>query len=99
MDMQNDVQERLHAVIKGRVQGVGFRHFVMRTAGQLGVSGWVRNRLQGTVEVVAEGEKARLEDLVSALRKGPPGSFVERVDPRWETSRGEYSGFTVRRTV
>lgn len=97
--MRDKHQERLRAVVKGRVQGVGFRYFVTRTAGELGLSGWVRNRLQGTVEVVAEGEREKLEDLVAALRKGPTGAFVEQVEPRWEEARDEFTSFRVRPTV
>src|SRR2546421_8024107 len=63
--------ERLHAVVRGDVQGVGFRYFVQRKADQLGVRGWVRNNDDGTVEVVAEGERAALEQLASALEGGP----------------------------
>src|SRR5213595_3888362 len=63
--------ERLHAVVRGDVQGVGFRYFVQRKAQQLGLRGWVRNNDDGTVELVAEGDRGKLEDLERAVRAGP----------------------------
>ncbi|RLD11308.1 MAG: acylphosphatase [Chloroflexota bacterium] len=90
--------ERLHATVEGRVQGVGFRYFVMRNAGILGLSGWARNRYNGDVEVIAEGERSRLEQLLKALHRGPSSSFVRSVDTRWEEATGEFMGFKVRRT-
>ena len=96
--MAEDRAERLHVTVKGRVQGVGFRYFVVQTAGSFGLSGWVRNRYSGAVEVVAEGERSRLEDLLAVLRRGPSSSFVQSADPRWEEAAGEFVGFKVRRT-
>jgi acylphosphatase len=63
--------ERLHAVIRGDVQGVGFRYFIQRRAHQLGLQGWVRNNDDGTVELVAEGDKPQLEQLQMAAEEGP----------------------------
>lgn len=97
--MSNDEQQRLHAYIHGRVQGVGFRHFTMRTAGELGVTGWVRNLFDGRVEVVAEGKRSRLEELLGALRRGPTSASVVEVEEEWRQATGEFSGFNVRRTV
>jgi len=67
---------RLHVLVRGRVQGVGFRWFVRETARGLGLAGWVRNRSDGTVEVAAEGSVALLDRLRDELRKGPPGASV-----------------------
>ncbi|MBS1249782.1 MAG: Acylphosphatase [Chloroflexi bacterium] len=97
--MTDDQMQRLHVTIKGYVQGVGFRYFVNRTAGGLGLSGWVRNRSQGTVEVVAEGKRSPLEKLLTALERGPIGSSVRSVHPRWQDATGEFARFRVRRTV
>jgi acylphosphatase len=69
----------LHYLIKGRVQGVGFRWFVHREAAALGLKGWVRNTEDGHVEVVAEGELETLAELEAALRKGSRGSRVDAV--------------------
>ena len=85
--------ERLHAVVHGDVQGVGFRYFVQRTAQQLGVAGWVRNNDDGTVELVAEGERDRLEELRRAVEKGPRSAHVERVEARWSGASGTLRGF------
>ncbi|MFN2565948.1 MAG: acylphosphatase [Gemmatimonadaceae bacterium] len=70
----------LHALVRGRVQGVGFRWFVRERARELGVRGWVRNRGDGSVEVEAEGELATIERLRELLRKGPPGARVSVVE-------------------
>ena len=88
---------RISLRIVGRVQGVGFRWFVMKEAGRLGVSGYVRNCADGAVEVAAEGTDAMLELLADACRKGPPASAVERVEkiPESLTNRS-YSGFEIR---
>ncbi|MGH7701156.1 MAG: acylphosphatase [Gemmatimonadales bacterium] len=69
-------------VIHGIVQGVGFRWFVSRRAGRVGVRGWVRNLRDGTVEVVGEGADAALDALGEALARGPAGASVARVDQR-----------------
>ncbi len=69
----------LHFLVKGRVQGVGFRWFVQREAAELGLNGWVKNTDQGDVEIVAAGEEASLAELKVALRKGSRGSRVDAV--------------------
>lgn len=68
-----------HYLVKGRVQGVGFRWFVQREAAEIGLRGWVRNTDDGHVEVVASGEPEDLAELKSALRKGSRGSRVDAV--------------------
>jgi acylphosphatase len=69
----------LHFLVKGRVQGVGFRWFVQREAAELGLRGWVKNTDQGDVEIVAAGDEAVLAELRVALRKGSRGSRVDAV--------------------
>ena len=71
---------RLHVVVRGRVQGVGFRWFVREQARELRVAGWVRNRADGTVEVAAEGTSAALGQFRAALADGPAGAAVASVD-------------------
>jgi len=85
--------ERLHAVVHGDVQGVGFRYFVQRKAQQLGLRGWVRNNDDGTVEVVAEGERGALEQLKRALDEGPRMARVDKVDAQWSSATGTLGGF------
>lgn len=84
----------LRALVRGRVQGVGFRLFAVRQARELGLDGFVRNLSDGrTVEVVAEGQKTALEALLAALRMGPPAAHVESVDVSWLQASGSYEGF------
>jgi acylphosphatase len=90
------VQERLHAVVHGDVQGVGFRDFVRRRAGELGLAGWVRNRPDGSVECVAEGESRALEELVARLRNGPGMAEVARVEAERGAAQGGLDGFEIR---
>ncbi|MDX1577260.1 MAG: acylphosphatase [Gemmatimonadota bacterium] len=73
-------ESRVHWIIEGRVQGVGFRHFTTRAARELGVRGTVRNRADGAVEVVAAGPADALDSLRARLRKGPPSARVRRID-------------------
>jgi acylphosphatase len=70
----------LHAVVRGDVQGVGFRYFVRQHARELGIRGWVRNRPDGTVEVQAEGDTTSVHQLRELLSEGPAGARVTRVD-------------------
>ena len=85
----------LRLVIRGRVQGVGFRHFVSRQAGALGIAGWVRNRPDGAVEVEAEGPKPDLERLVTALSRGPAGARVSAVEQEWSEREPGHRGFRI----
>ena len=71
----------LHVRLTGVVQGVGFRWFVREKARRLGLSGWVRNLADGSVEVVAAGEPGQIDLLMAELRQGPPGAIVERIQP------------------
>jgi acylphosphatase len=87
---------RLHAIIEGRVQGVGFRMFVVDNAAQLGVTGWVRNRYDGNVEVLAEGDRLTLGKLLNDLHIGPRAARVTNVTADWQSASGEFSRFTVR---
>jgi acylphosphatase len=70
----------MHVVVSGRVQGVGFRWFVRDAAIELGLSGWVRNRSDGNVEVAADGDDAGVSHFRELLRKGPPHAMVVSVD-------------------
>ena len=85
--------ERLRAVVHGDVQGVGFRYFVQRRAQQLGLTGWVRNNDDGTVELVAEGGREALEQLKRALQEGPRMARVDRVETQWSAATGSLSRF------
>lgn len=89
-------EKRIHAVVSGRVQGVGFRFFVVREAEQRGLTGWVRNLREDRVEVVAEGDEGKLEELAAGLREGPPLAWVAGVQVDWREATGEFSGFGAR---
>jgi acylphosphatase len=88
--------KRLEAVVSGRVQGVGFREFVRHEASTRGIAGYVRNSDDGrTVEFVAEGDDAAIDDLLRAVREGPRFARVERVDTRFSDAGGGFSKFSV----
>ena len=74
----------LHVIVRGRVQGVGFRYFVRERARTLRVAGWVRNLPDGAVEVLARGEREALDRLRTAIVAGPPGAKVTTVDEQNE---------------
>jgi len=85
----------LRAVVSGRVQGVCYRAFVEGEATGLGLRGRVRNLPDGRVEVVAEGERKRLDQLLNRLRRGPSHAFVSDVKAEWEEYRHEYDDFQI----
>lgn len=97
--MNETEQARLHANINGRVQGVGFRAFVVDRALALGVKGWTRNRWDGSVEVIAEGERKTLDQLLISLRRGPTMSNVTQLDIEWSSPTSEFKSFYVRSTA
>ena len=87
----------VRATVYGRVQGVYFRVFASRQAKKLGATGYVRNLPGGiAVEVEAEGERSKLEELIDHLKVGPPGARVERVETTWSDYTGTYSDFSIR---
>lgn len=88
-------KERLHARISGHVQGVNFRYYTRQTAQEIGVTGWVRNRVDGTVEVLAEGSRAELEALLRFLSVGPSSARVSEVQTNWLSATGEYADFQI----
>ena len=87
---------RVHAIVHGHVQGVNFRYHTTRTARRLGLTGWVANRRDGTVETVAEGEQSDIEEFVDFLHRGSPAARVESVDAEWESAKNEFEAFRVR---
>ncbi|MEX1253534.1 MAG: acylphosphatase [Dehalococcoidia bacterium] len=91
------MNKHFHAIIRGRVQMVGFRYFVTEQARSLGLTGWVRNGDDGqTVEVVAEGDEASLRELEAALRRGPPHAQVSAVDATWSDDFEGHASFEQR---
>ena len=91
------MHKHLHATVRGQVQMVGFRYFVAEQAQALLLTGWVRNGDGGaTVEVVAEGEEARLRELEAALRRGPSHARVDGVNADWSDALEDFTDFQVR---
>ncbi len=84
--------------IEGRVQGVGYRAFVERNAGALGLDGWVRNRRDGGVEAVVSGSPAAVDELIARCHAGPPASRVDRIEMLAEDEAAA-PGFVVRPTI
>lgn len=85
-----------HLVITGRVQGVGFRFYMQRKARELGLTGWVRNCRDGSVEAVIQGTPGAVETMIAWARRGPPSAVV--ADVRVTDASGEYSAFEARPT-
>jgi len=89
-------RQRLHVILSGRVQGVGFRFFAVEQAYRHHLTGWVRNLGHDRVEVVAEGSPQHLESFLAALRQGPPLARVDSVQVNWQAATGEFDGFATR---
>ncbi len=89
-------EECLHAVVRGRVQGVGFRFHTQERAQRLGLNGWVKNLPDGSVEVMAAGPRPVLEDFLRFLRVGPNAAGVAEVRVNWTAAPEAFRGFEVR---
>ncbi len=86
----------IRAVVRGQVQGVFFRAFTRDEGVKLGVTGWVRNHADGTVECFAQGSEDKIEAFVRFLHRGSPGARVEGVEIRDETPQPRLKGFEIR---
>jgi acylphosphatase len=88
MDHSKDaVTARVHIIVEGLVQGVGFRWFVYRKAEALGLTGWVRNLYNGSVEIEAEGDRSLLEELIKEVKVGPRSARVTNLRIEWKDSK------------
>jgi len=87
---------RAHVLIKGRVQGVFFRAETCSQAYRLSIVGWVKNRWDGRVEAVFEGEEKAVQKMISWCYKGPPAAIIEDVEVKWEDYKGEFTSFSIR---
>lgn len=92
----SNTHKRFHAIVRGKVQGVSFRYYTLQRANEVGVNGWVRNLPDRSVEVVAEGEAALLEELLIFLHRGPLAARVSDVEVKWFTPTGEFAHFEIR---
>lgn len=95
MDGEGIADRQIHAIVSGRVQGVGYRYFVADAARECGVTGYVRNLHNGDVEVVAEGREGDLRSLIGAMWEGPSSARVEQVRANWGSASGAHSRFRV----
>jgi len=86
---------RLHCVVKGRVQGVCYRMFACEEAMGLGLTGWVRNVPDGSVEILAEGDPAALEKFLKICMEGPPLARVSKIDHNYSDATGEFKTFEI----
>lgn len=89
------MKTRISVVVQGRVQGVAFRHYTYLRAMELGVAGWVRNRTDGSVEGLFEGDEAAVQALAEWCRSGPPAARVTQLDISVETYNGEFEFFSI----
>jgi acylphosphatase len=87
--------KQIQLVVRGRVQGVYFRASTQREARRLGITGWVKSRPDGSVEIIAEGEEQAIRELYGWAQKGPTAARVERVDTRWRSFTGDFPEFRI----
>lgn len=86
----------VHIIVHGIVQGVGFRYFVWRRARAYGIHGWVRNRPDGTVEILAQGEEGMLNEFIKDVKIGPPAAHITRVDIQESSPDFSLNDFEIR---
>jgi len=91
--MENEITS-LHAIVEGHVQGVGFRYFVKESAERFNLHGWVRNRYDGSVELIAEGSRDVLSQFLQSIERGPSRSIVTNIKVDWTLSPAKYSQFS-----
>ena len=89
------LKKRLHAIVSGRVQGVGYRYFVLHFAEQLHLTGFTCNTPEEKVEVVAEGEEQALKEFLEKLKQGPGSARVENLHVDWLETKNEFPGFEI----
>ena len=89
--------ERVRIVVRGLVQGVGFRYNTRAEASRLGLTGYVKNLPDGTVEIVAEGEAQPLRELAEWAKQGPPAANVKEIGVTYNTAQGEFGIFSIER--
>ena len=90
------MEARVHILVEGMVQGVGFRWFVARHAQSLGLTGYVENLFNGNVEVVAEGDRSLIEELITHLKVGPRSAHVSNLRLEWAQPTQQYRNFEIR---
>jgi acylphosphatase len=87
--------KRIEIIVRGRVQGVYYRATAEREARQHGLTGWVKNRKDGSVEMVVEGEEDAVKDFLAWAQLGPSTARVDKVETRWRSYTGEFTDFRI----
>jgi acylphosphatase len=90
------MQVRVHIIVQGMVQGVGFRYFVHREATTLNLSGYAQNLYNGDVEIEAEGDRSLIEEFIKIVKVGPSSAFVKDLKIEWKEVQNRHDGFKVR---
>jgi len=88
--------KRIHVFVKGTVQGVYYRYNALKKAEEYHLTGWVRNRANGNVEMVCEGTEEDINNIVRWSKQGPEGAYVREVETTWEQFTGEFNVFEIR---
>jgi acylphosphatase len=88
-------QKRIQLVVRGRVQGVYYRATAQREAREHGLTGWVKNRPDGSVEMVVEGEEDDVKDFLAWAQQGPTTARVDKVETKWRSYTGEFASFRI----
>lgn len=96
MEILEQNNSAVKIIVKGYVQGVGFRWYAARTADELGLNGYVKNLFNGDVEIFAEGRKELLEEMVKKARLGPSHSHVDSIKIEWLEFKNKYNNFEIR---
>ena len=94
-DHKIKVHRQVHIFISGRVQGLFFRQFTQEKAQELELVGWIRNLSNGRVEALIEGDKEKIEKLLTYLKQGPPLSKVEKIEVNYQKHQGEFKDFSI----
>jgi acylphosphatase len=95
-DKSGQIKIRVHIIVKGRVQGVYFRQNAQRMCSKSGVTGWVLNMDDGSVEAILEGDKNSVENTISWFKVGPPSACVEKIELSYDRYTGEFQDFKIR---
>ncbi len=88
-------QKRVQLIVRGRVTGVYFRAASQREAKRLGITGWVKNRNDGSIELMAEGDEDTIKEIVAWAHHGPSAARVDGVEVRWRGYTGEFADFRI----
>ena len=94
-DKNNQIKIRAHIIVRGKVQGVYFRQNAQRICNEYGVTGWVLNANDGSVEAILEGSKNSVEDAISWFKAGPPNAHVEKIELSYDKYSGEFQDFKI----